>query len=422
MNIFTSIVLWVTYLISLYFSIFFLLIFLDKKSLFAQEGKSRPKLTTFPMVSVLIPAYNEEKTIIPTIKSVLNLDYLRNKLEVIVIDDGSTDKTKEIVENFIRGKKQIRLISHQNMGKAASLNHALKTAKGEFFACLDADSEVHPKTLRRMLALYYQQQDPKLAIITPAMKVKSPKKIIQKIQHIEYLISIFIARLSGQIDSIYVAPGPFSLYKKEIIQKAGGFDESSLTEDQEISYRIQAMNYKIKQCFNGFVYTETPATFKDFYKQRRRWYLGSLSCLAKYRRMILNKKYGDFGMIQIMKNIAGFALAITGLGFAFYFLVWPVVEKFSHLALINFEFWPYLRNLSFDFSILSLDFKKGFIVMALFSITLTVFYLAHRNIKEKIMKFGLLPIIPYLAVYYLLKSIIFILSILNHLSGKRIKW
>ena len=94
---------------------------------------------------------------------------------------------------------------------------------------------------------------------------------------------IFVGRLTSQLDSLYVAPGPFSLYKTKVIRKLGGFDETSLTEDQEIAYRVQKHNYKIKQCFDGYVETEAPRAFKGFYKQRKRWYKGGLSCVYKYK-------------------------------------------------------------------------------------------------------------------------------------------
>ncbi|HLD72566.1 MAG TPA: glycosyltransferase family 2 protein, partial [Candidatus Nanoarchaeia archaeon] len=182
MNLGINIFLWITYLISLYFSVFILLIYLDKKDVFRkeendsseQDGKSH-SLQKLPLISVLVPAFNEEKTIIRTLESVHQLDYPKEKLEVIVIDDGSKDKTKKMMEWYIQDKSQFKLISHQNCGKAASLNKALKIAKGEFFACLDADSFVDRATLKKMLAQYYSENDPKLAIITPAMKVYQPK-------------------------------------------------------------------------------------------------------------------------------------------------------------------------------------------------------------------------------------------------------
>lgn len=445
MNIFINIILWIAYVTSLYFTVFLLLVYIDKRDFFRKEEKeenlgiSEGKLPKEPFVSVLVPAYNEENTIIRTLKSINNLDYPKDKIEVIVINDGSKDHTEEVVSAYIRGKANFRLISHQNKGKAASLNVALKEAKGEIFACLDADSFVDTKTLKKMLHLYYKESKyngdkrnfrgrenrDDIAIITPAMKVHKPNNILQKIQWLEYLVIILVARISSHLDSLYVAPGPFSLYRTEIIRKLGGFDDKNITEDQEIAYRVQKHQYKIKHCFNGYVYTTAPRKIKPFYAQRRRWYLGSLMCIHKYREMVANRKYGDFGIMQMAKNTAGYLLAITGIAAAAYLLFLPILEKIKNLFLIRFNILPYLTSLDLNIKLLDLllaDFRKGFIIISLFVIGIYFFYIAHRNANEKMTKFGLIPLIPYFAFYYLLKGAILLLSLFEFTRSKKIKW
>lgn len=421
MNAYASVLLWATYLVSLYFALFFFFVFLDKR--FFQSNKQRKvKLTHTPFVSVLIPACNEEATIVATIKSVLNLDYPKDKLEVIVIDDGSTDRTRERVVRYVADKPLVTLISHPNRGKAASLNHALARAHGEFFACLDADSFVGRDALRNMLRLYYHENSPDLAVVTPALKVKSPRNLLQKVQWIEYLVMVLVSRLASNLDCLYVAPGPFSLYRTDIIRNLGGFDEHNLTEDQEIAYRVQAHHYTLKQCPTAVVHTIAPATFATFSRQRRRWYKGSLSCLHKYRGIILNRTYGDFGIVQMLKNSFGFLIALSGISFAFYYIVWPIVEKVRHLSIVGFDIWPYLRNITFTFNVLTLDAQKLFILSILFSISAIFFYAAHRNADERINKFGLLPVIPYFFVYYLVKGSVLVFSLVEYAVGKKQKW
>ncbi|MBU1111358.1 MAG: glycosyltransferase, partial [Nanoarchaeota archaeon] len=409
MNILGTAILWTAYFISLYFSIFLVIVYLDKREHFREE-KSNLTLTKEPVISILIPAYNEEKTIIRTLESVRDINYPKNKLDVIVIDDGSNDGTKEQIENFITKNKlnNFKLRSHKNMGKGASLNDALKVVKGEFFACLDADSFVDADTLKKQLSFYYKENDPKLAIITPAMKVYKPKNVLQKIQWIEYLIMIFVGRLTSQLDSLYVAPGPFSLYKTGIIKELGGFHEKHLTEDQEIAYRVQEQHYRIKQCFDAYVFTISPDKLVPFYRQRRRWYLGSITCAYTYKKLIANKKYGDFGIMQMIKNVIGYFLAFTGMAFAFYFLVWPLILKIKGGLIVNFDIMPYLRTFQLTFDPLFVDIPKVMIFGALFLTSLFFFYQAHVNAKEKLRGVGYLPIIPYFAFYYLLKGSILI--------------
>ncbi|MEK6938933.1 MAG: glycosyltransferase family 2 protein [Nanoarchaeota archaeon] len=263
MNEIINIILWVAYLISLYFSVFLLLVYLERKPSFRQESSST-HLHKFPLVTVIIPAFNEEKTILRTLESVNNLDYPKEKLEVIVVNDGSKDDTENIVKKYIQDKPHFHLLSHPNCGKAASMNRALKLAKGEYFACLDADSFVDSFTLKKMLHMYEQDPDPQLVIITPAMKVYQPKNLLQRVQWLEYIIIILIARISSQLDCLYVAPGPFSLYRTKAILELGGFSEGHLTEDQEIAYRAQEKHYRIKQCPDGYVYTTAPKEIKPF--------------------------------------------------------------------------------------------------------------------------------------------------------------
>ncbi len=424
MNLFVNITLWIAYITSLYFSIFLLLVYFDKKNIFKAEHSSlNPKAE--PLVSILVPAYNEEKTILKTLISIYELEYPKTKLEVIVIDDGSKDNTKQIVQEYIKDKPYFQLISHPNLGKAASMNKALTLIKGEFFACLDADSFVHSLTLKKMLSQYYQKNDPNLAIITPAMKVYQPKNILQKIQWLEYLVIILIARVSSHLDSLYVAPGPFSLYRTDIIRKLGGFDEESIVEDQEIAYKVQKNNYRVTQCFDGYVYTVAPKQFKPFYRQRKRWYLGSIICLKKYKQMIANRKYGDFGMMQMTKNVLGYFFAITGITIAIYFFLQPLLEQLKSLIIIKFNIFPYLANLNLKVNFLDLlltDFRKGFIVLFLFIIGAMFFYYAHRNANEKMTKFGWLPLLPYFVFYYLLKGSILLLSLVHFARNKKLKW
>ncbi len=423
MALIESLIIGVVYFISLYFSVFFILVYFDKREEFKKEVSSE-ELDTYPLISIIIPAYNEEKTIKGTLSSVAAIDYPKDRLDVIAINDGSNDSTFQVMQKFLEEHDvpHFRILSHKNKGKAASMNTAIAMAKGEFFACLDADSFVDSKTLRKMLHLYYKENDSQLAVITPAMKVYKPKNILQKIQWIEYLLMVFVGRITSHLDAIYVAPGPFSLYRKDIIQEVGGFDEHTLTEDQEIAYRLQEKQYRIKQCFDGYVHTVSPGKLVGFYKQRRRWYMGSISCAYQYKHVIGKKAYGDFGVVQMIKNVLGYGLAVAGIGFAAYLFGWPLIMKIKNGLSINFDIWPYITNLDFTLSPYLFDVQKVIVFVALFFTGLFFFYKAHTNAKEKITTFGYLPIIPYFAFYYLLKGAILMLSFVEFTRKKKIKW
>ncbi len=431
MNIIIEILLWIMYLASLYFSVFLLIVYLEKRSEYdeptdetnnSQEFNS-PKFE--PFISILVPAYNEEKTIQKTLESINNLEYPKDKVQVIAINDGSKDHTEKEIKRYIQDKPQFQLLSHTNKGKAASLNCALKLAKGEFFACLDADSFVEKTTLRKMLNLYAAQNDPKLAIITPAMKVHDPKTILQRVQWLEYLILILLGKIASSLDSLYVAPGPFSLYRTNIIKQLGGFDETNITEDQEIAYRLQKHHYKIKQCPAGYVFTTAPATLKPFYYQRKRWYLGSMLCVHQYRELIANRKYGDFGMMQMVKNASGYFLAITGISIAITFFIQPWFSRMREFFLVDFNIWPYILDFKLRFNFITFlltDFRKAFIILFLMMIGVYLFYVAHKNAHEKITKFGWIPLIPYFMFYYSLKAYILFTTLIKFAWTRKAKW
>ena len=141
--------------------------------------------------------------------------------------------------------------------------------------------------------------------------------------------------------------------------------------------------------------------------------------------MIANRKYGDFGLMQMTKNVLGYFFAITGITIAIYLLFLPFLEKLKNLLIIKFNILPYLTSLDFKFNLIDLllaDFKKGFIVLFLFVIGAMFFYYAHRNANEKMTKFGWLPLLPYFVFYYLLKGSILLLSLVHFARNKKLKW
>ena len=142
--------------------------------------------------------------------------------------------------------------------------------------------------------------------------------------------------------------------------------------------------------------------------------------------MIANRKYGDFGMMQMTKNVLGYLLAITGITVAIYLIFLPLLERFKNLIAIKFSIMPYLISLlDLNLNVINFllaDFKKGFIVLFLFIIGGLFFYYAHRNANEKIVKFGWLPLIPYFVFYYLLKGSILLLSLVFFARNKKLKW
>jgi cellulose synthase/poly-beta-1,6-N-acetylglucosamine synthase-like glycosyltransferase len=401
--------LWIVSFVGLILGVFWLNI------LFFDEGK-RIKLKSLPYVSVIIPSYNEEKTIERTIKSLLKLNYPRNKLEIIVVNDESTDNTINIVKKF----KQIELINnkHKGTGKASAVNAGLKVAKGEFFGVLDADSEVGKNSLRNALTYF---SDRKVgAVITP-IKIMSNKNLYNWLQKIEYAFTAMIRELMSRINTLYYSHGVLSLFRKDLIKKLGGFDENNLTEDLEIAMRLKSKGYEVRMASNSITYTRAPSTFGQLWKQRVRWYRGFMNNLMKYKYVLFRKKYGAYGNFQLPLNIFSlivlvivFFLFLYELTRQIYNLVMKIILLKSDIFIINDL--PSIKDL-----ILLFDVKYYFPIFIVILINLFLFYRAHKILKEKT-RFFRLSLLLYFIVYPLLTMLHWMTALFQELFSIRKKW
>lgn len=393
---FLDVVLFVTYFLLLFLSIFWLLVLFSPE----QEQKKK-KLETFPFFSAIVPAYNEEKSITATLQSLVNLDYPKDRIEIIVANDGSKDGTKEIVEQFIaqHPAHNITLLNQENQGKGRAMNKGLAVAKGEYFACLDADSFIAANALKAMLPLFTQDQN--IAAVCPLLKVKNPQSILQKVQWYEYVVNMFYKFLNAKLDCIHVTPGPFSVYKTKVVKDLGGYDETTITEDLEIAIRLQKHQYKIVQTFDTVVETIVPTTWKKLFRQRIRWYKGSVDNSIKYKNLIFNKKYGDFGIIRMPTIILSGILAIILVGTFLQALTGKIITTFSYLQDINFDLFTLFRHFSLEINILSWPFFRLFVAATLMGISFFIMIYSYRLIKEKITNHGrtFASLVTYLFIY-----------------------
>lgn len=421
---------WGSYFISLFFLIYWLLFFLEKREYLKLElSKKKPKLKHFPTVTITVPAYNEEEHILKTLKSLIELEYPKDRFEIFVVNDCSTDNTEKIVNRFIRDTKNqekyksinIRLINHKtNKGKAEGLNTAVKNSDAEFFSCIDADSVIDSEALLYMMN--DMVNDPKLAIVTPVMKVEAPKNWLQKFQRVEYMSSMFVSRLMGHIDSIYVAPGPFSLYRMSALKKLGKFDGRRNIEDQEIAWRAQKHHFKMRQCTHAFVHTVAPDTMKGFTRQRTRWYRGAIMTIYDYKEMAFNKKYGDFGLFQIPLMIFSYVLSFIALIALGYYVIRPLYKSIHNLFLLKFDILTQLKNMEFNFNILDIEIMQVLMIYSALFIAILMLYFASRHTNDKVRKYGSIYIIPYFFIYYIIVSVLVMKSFFEIIIRKKQKW
>jgi len=404
------------YFVSLFFIIFWILVFLEKG-----VKDKKIKLNVFPKVSICIPAYNEEDSIEETINSALKLDYPEKNIEILIVNDGSTDKTREIAEKVIKNNKHrnIILINQINKGKAVAMNTGLKVATGEYFISLDADSVPKKDILKKILPYFTEEN---IAAVLPLIRIEKPRTFMQRIQHCEYSINFFYKKLMSNLDCVHVTPGPFSVYKTSILRKIKGYDPGNITEDLEIAVRLQRNYYRIIQLLIPEIETKAPPTFCEFYKQRNRWYKGSLINLWRNRDMIFNKNYGDFGMFQLPMILMSAILSVTlFVSFVIIMFLRPLVKTLINFSFINFDVSPAVRKAVSYFTLFDVNISPLFygIILSLFGLFFLL--LSFSNTRMSVKK-NIKAIVPYILVYPFIISIIWIGVLFDLIRGNTKKW
>ncbi len=384
------------------------------------EKKETPLYTDkeLPNVSVIIPAYNEEKSIARTIRSISKSDY--PDFEVIVIDDGSKDNTLKIAKKTSKKLKQnIRVFTKKNGGKATALNLGLKKAKGKIVFSMDADTFVHEKSMKRMVRYF---KDPKIMSVTPAMMIHDPKSILQRVQHMEYILGLFLRKTFAYLDSIYIAPGAFSAYRKSFFDKHGGYDEENITEDLEMALRIQSKGYRTENCPNAPAYTIAPSKFKELLVQRRRWYFGLIKNTLDYRK-IFSKKYGDLGMFVMPIAWISIIFAVFTTSYLFIRTLVNVYENILFFQNIDFDFFSILNTSLFSLErTLFLFFSNPVVIfIGVFMIFLFCYiHYAKKNVGKIPGKY--LSLILFFLFFAILFGFWWIVSIVYALFSKEVNW
>lgn len=267
-------------------------------------------------ITILIPTYNEQDNIKQTINHVMQLDYPKEKLEVIVINDGSTDKTKEIVKKLLKKYSNLKLLDKKNSGKADSLNKGVKMSKGELLAVIDSDSFPSPHSLRKLTG-YFNEEN--MGAVTSFVTVRNKdKNLFAKIQSIEYMILGWNRKLLDFIGAVYVTNGPLSLYRKKYITKVGGFDPKSITEDIDITWNMLYHGFETAMCLDARVSTMVPHKFKPWFRQRVRWGVGGMQAIQKYKASFLRK--GIFGLFIMPFITLSIIISIIGFLFSSYLI------------------------------------------------------------------------------------------------------
>lgn len=260
-----------------------------------KSGKKRHAESGTPFMSVIIPAYNEEKVICRTVDSVLNSDYER--FEIIIVDDGSKDNTVNTLLRTYTGDDRVTVLTKLNGGKASALNKGLSAAKGDIFMAIDADTILDSKAVG-LLAGYFGSPD--IAAVSGNVKVGNRKKLLSKWQHCEYVTGFNLERRAySELNCITVVPGAIGAWRKELVLAAGGFRDDTLAEDTDMTLSLLEKGYKV--CFeeHAKAYTESPEDIRSLSKQRFRWTYGTLQCLWKHKSALFSRRQKTLGFVSM---------------------------------------------------------------------------------------------------------------------------
>jgi cellulose synthase/poly-beta-1,6-N-acetylglucosamine synthase-like glycosyltransferase len=371
----------------------------------------------------LIPAYNEERVIGKTLKRLLSSDYPKNKLDVLVINDGSSDKTSEVIRRF-SGVRVLNLA--ENVGKPVALNKGIENAKGDIIVTTDADTKFEKNTLRNLVRHFsdrsvgavagYYKVDRTSSFKTALSNLLHFKLLefshyfLEKFQSLEYLTFLFTRKRQEVFDAVMVVPGSVGAFRKSAIKEIGGFDDKMLVEDYELTIRMHKAGYKIKCDKEALSWTNAPLTWKQFLKQRARWNRGGLQVLNKHSD-ILSRRYGPFcyvfGMeyVNVILQLIAWPVIVSGIAYKFMLfrlnLISMVKSWIENMLLLRFTLFDALFFMALLLSVIG--FAEAFV-----SVKMT------KDSKKKLLLY------PFMSIYCMILGYAWFWSFFSHIFGRKL--
>jgi len=384
-----------------------------------------------PTVSVIIPAFNEQKNIAKTLNHIVRADYPKGKMEVIVVNDGSTDNTEKIVKKIANENNFdfVRIINiKKNVGKCEALNLGVENAKGEVVITTDADTEFKQDSVRKLVAGFSESNVGAVAgyykakqslIISDALRFLSKgdfKKFsyyfLEKFQNFEYIMFLFTRKRQEILDAIMVAPGSISAFRKDVLQKIGGFDRKILIEDYDITLRIHKAGYKVKCLKEAEASTTPPQTWKQLVSQRIRWYRGGFQVMYKHLDLI-HSRYGfvsfvfGFEYLNIILQFLIWSLLFSG-------IFYKVIILHQNILLLIIQWIN--RLLAFHFNFLD---SILFVAVTLLFIGL---FEAIQSIKISGVNRRTILFFPLLGIYAMFLGYVWLYSFFAHITRRKISF
>jgi poly-beta-1,6 N-acetyl-D-glucosamine synthase len=283
-----------------------------------------------------LAAYNEEQIIDRTLRSVLSSKY--PLAEVIVVNDGSSDRTPEKVEEIARRDPRVHLVNQKNAGKAAALNAGLEKASSEIIVTLDADTLLTPDTVGRLVRHLAGDTTGRLGAVAGVVRVGNRRRnLLTRWQALEYLTQIGVERAAQDVmGAISIVPGACAAWRKTAIHEVGGYTEVTLAEDCDLSLSLHRAGWHVTQDDEAFAYTEAPETVDALLNQRVRWTFGSLQAIWKHRDLLFRSRYGLLGWYVLPQYALTIMIPLVFLPFIVFMGVRTAQEQGIDVVLFYF--------------------------------------------------------------------------------------
>jgi peptidoglycan-N-acetylglucosamine deacetylase len=362
-----------------------------------------------PSVTVLIPAHNEEGVIVQTVTSVLLSDL--QTLQIIVVDDGSTDKTGELLDTSFSHEPRVRIIHQVNRGKAAALNLAMSLANTEILVTIDADTEIEPDAISKLLRHF---SDPKIGAVAGNVKVGNRSRWLTRWQALEYITSQNMEkRAFDLLNCITVVPGALGAWRRKAIEAAGGITADTVAEDADLTIAIRRLGWRISYDEEAIAWTEAPEHPGQLIRQRFRWTFGTLQSFWKHSDTLFRPKHGTLGWIAL-PNIFVFQIALP--------LISPIIDLLflGSVALWAVERWHFswLPSIqaSTDDLLRSVFFFIGFLLIDI--LTCVIAFALERKEDWTL----LVPVLLQRFYYRQLMYVVLFRSVKEAVSGRPVGW
>ncbi|MFC5215645.1 bifunctional polysaccharide deacetylase/glycosyltransferase family 2 protein [Streptomyces coerulescens] len=343
-------------------------------------------------VSVIVPAYNEKECIANTLQSLAKSTH---PIEIIVVDDGSTDGTSEIARNAAveLGMTNVRVIRQENSGKPAALNNGVRSARYDIVVMMDGDTVFEPDTVRQLVQPF---ADPEVGAVAGNAKVGNRNTIIGAWQHIEYVMGFNLdRRMYDLLRCMPTIPGAIGAFRREAVLQVGGMSEDTLAEDTDITIAMHRAGWRVVYQEHARAWTEAPGSLKQLWSQRYRWSYGTMQALWKHRKSLTDKgPSGRFGRVGM-----------------------PLVVVFQ---IVTPVFAP-LIDVFTVYSMIFVDFTAALLAwLAVLAVQLLCAAYAFRLDREKYRYLLMMPLqqLAYRQMMYL----VLIHSCITAMTGGRLRW